>query len=152
MHLSCIHTTKVRPAMRSRYLLLAALCATLPFSAQAQTFRAESKLIVVPLNATDFEVVETRTSGPRGYWCAAADFARSRLGAAQGTRLYIKSARGPSISAQGKRGVVYTTDASRLAADPNKGYFVSLTKVGYNLSVGHAYSFCYGYWEIIPPR
>ncbi len=135
-----------------RPLIIAALCASLPVTASAQAFRAESKQTVVPLNATDFEVLEDRTAGPRGYWCAAADFARSRLGAGQAARLYIKSGRGPSVSSALYKGVVFTIDPARLGSEPIRGYSVSLTKVGYNLPVGHAYSFCSDYWEIFPFR
>ena len=130
-----------------RPLILAALCAIFPMTASAQAFRAESRLIVVPLNAKDFEVIEDRGEGPRGIWCAAADFARSRLGAGGGDRLYIKSGRGPSLTAVGRKGVVFTLDPARLGVEPSRGYSVSLRKVGYNLPVGHAYSFCTDYWE-----
>lgn len=128
-----------------RPLLLAALCVSLPFTASAQSFRAESKLTVVPLNATDFEVVETRTAGPRGYWCAASDFARSRLGLNGNERIYIKSGRGASSTIPGRKAVVFTTDAASLSVTPNTGYLVSLTNVGYNLRTSHAYSFCSDY-------
>lgn len=133
-----------------RYFIIAVLCATLPVAAAAQTYRAESRLIVVPLNALDFEVIEDRSAGPRGIWCAAADFAKFRLGVRGDTRLYLKTPRGPSTSAVGRKGVVFTIDPARLGAEPNRGYSVSLTKVGYNLPVGHAYSFCTDYLEIHP--
>ncbi len=125
-----------------RPLILAAFCAILPIAASAQTFRSESKLTVVPVTATSFEVIEDRAAGPRGYWCAAADFARSRLGAYAGARIYIKSGRGPSLNASGRKGVVFTTDASSLSVSPSNSYVVSLTTVGYNLRSSHAYSFC----------
>ncbi|MGJ8627493.1 MAG: hypothetical protein ACSHXB_11105 [Sulfitobacter sp.] len=135
-----------------RPIILAALCAIVPIMASAQAFRAESWLIVVPLNAKDFEVIEDRGEGPRGMWCAAADFVKSRLGTSTNTRIYIKSGRGPSISAAGRKGVVFTTDPARLSAEPSRGYSVSLSKVGYSLPVGHAYSFCTDYWEILLHR
>ncbi|MGC1495899.1 MAG: hypothetical protein WA790_08820 [Sulfitobacter sp.] len=135
-----------------RPLILAALCASLPITANAQAFRAESHLIVVPLNGSDFEVIEDNGEGPRGMWCAAADFAKSRMHSTGGKRLYIKSGRGPSISTAGRKGVVFTTDPARLGVEPSRGYSISLTKVGYNLPVGHAYSFCSDYWEILPFR
>ncbi len=135
-----------------RSLIIASLCASLPIAANAQAFRAESHLIVAPLNGKDFEVIEARGEGPRGIWCAAADFAKSRLGSSGGTRLYIKSGRGPSVAAPGRKGVVFTTDQARIDSKPSRGYSVSVTKVGYNLSVGHAYGFCQDYWEVFPFR
>ncbi len=135
-----------------RPIIIAALCASLPVTVSAQTFRAESRQTVIPLSATEFEVLEDRTAGPRGYWCAAADFAKSRLGAAQGARLYIKSGRAQSRNAPQYKSVVFTTDQAGLSADPNRSYYVSLRKVGYNLPVGHAYEFCTDYREIYPFR
>lgn len=135
-----------------RPLIFAALCAIVPIAASAQTFRAQSWLYVVQLNAKDFEVIEARGEGPRGMWCAAADFVKSRLGTSKNMRIYIKSGRGPSLSAVGRKSVVFTIDPSSLSAEPSQGYSVSLSKVGYSLSVGHAYSFCTDYWEEFPFR
>lgn len=135
-----------------RLFIIATLCVTLPFAASAQAYRAESHLVVVPLNAADFEVIEAHGEGPRGIWCAAADFAKFAKGQPNGSRLYIKTGRGASISVAGRKSVVFTTDAARLAAEPKRGYSVSTSKVGYNLPVGHAYGFCRDYWEHFPFR
>ncbi len=130
-----------------RPLILAALCAILPIAASAQAYRTESWLVAVPLNAKDFEVIEDNGEGPRGIWCAAADFAKNRLGLPTSANLYIQTGLGPSVTTPGHRSVVFTIDPERLSAKPNKGYSVSLKKVGYTLHVGHADNFCTDYWE-----
>ena len=64
-------------------LAFAAFAAT---AASAQSYRAINYLVVVPLNATDFEVIEARGEGARGIWCAAADFAEHALRRDRGDR------------------------------------------------------------------
>tara|TARA_R110002094_G_scaffold1131_1_gene5701 strand:+ start:7256 stop:7669 length:414 start_codon:yes stop_codon:yes gene_type:complete len=130
-----------------RPLILAALCAILPFAAAAQAFRAENRLTVVPLNANDFEVIEGLGAGPRGIWCAASDFATSRLGRPGTSRIYLKTPRSPSLNMAGRKGVVFTTDPARLGVEPSRSYFLSVRKVGLSLPVAHAYLFCSDYLE-----
>ena len=57
----------------------AMIAALLPLGASAQSFRADNFLDVVPLSGTTFEVIEANGEGPRGIWCAAADYASKRL-------------------------------------------------------------------------
>ncbi len=125
-----------------RRLILVALCTILPVAAAAQAFRSESKLMVVPTGTSDFEVIEARSRGPRGIWCAAADYAKSRLGANDRSELYLKTPRGPSVTTRGRTGIGFTIDPGHLSAKPNTGYSLSVSKVGYQLRVGHAYSGC----------
>tara|TARA_B110000879_G_C10736642_1_gene342478 strand:- start:304 stop:513 length:210 start_codon:yes stop_codon:yes gene_type:complete len=68
-------------------ILAAVVAAALPVLASAQTYRAVNNLNVVPLSGSIFEVIEARGEGPRGIWCAAAEFAERRLGAKG--RIYI---------------------------------------------------------------
>lgn len=121
---------------------LLALC--LAQAAPAQTFQAVNRLIVVPLNGSDFEVIEARGEGARGLWCAAADYALRR-GAARDGRLYVKSPRGPAVSGLGRRGVTFTLDAAQLGEAPFRSYSVSVNRAGQSLPVHHAYQFCKDY-------
>jgi len=78
-------------------------------------------------------------------WCAAADYARSVLGAKGTDRVYIATARGNSISQPGRKGVVFTLDSTGLT--PRNVLIVgsSVREPGSNLSVDHAHIFCDDY-------
>lgn len=115
----------------------------LPLSTSAQSYLAVNRLTVVPLNPTDFEVIEARGEGARGLWCAAANFVQNRFGAPSHSRLYVKSARGPSRSGVGRIGVVFTTDPEGLT--PVQSVSVSLRIVGQSLPLHHALQFCRDY-------
>ena len=130
-------------SLAMRLILTSALLA-LGLSAPlgAQTFEAVNRLIVVPLNAAEFEVIEARGEGARGLWCAAADYALRKGGSG---RLYVSRARGRSVSGAGRIGVTFTLDETRLSAAPFRSYSVSVNAVGENLPVRHAYQFCKDY-------
>ncbi|MBD3662520.1 hypothetical protein [Sulfitobacter aestuariivivens] len=127
-----------------RFLILALMLLLLPLtSAQAQAYRAENLLIVVPLGGTTFEVIESRGEGPRGIWCAAASFAIHALRTPRAERLYVKTPRGPSVSGVGRTSVVFTTDPAGIVARDT--YSPSLRQAGQTLPVHHAYQFCKDY-------
>ncbi|MFT6675904.1 MAG: hypothetical protein ACJAVM_002101 [Sulfitobacter sp.] len=126
-------------------MILAMVCALAPSLGFAQTFTAENQLQVVPLNAAEFEVIEARGEGARGIWCAASDYAQRRLGLSRGGRIYVKTARGPSISGLGRKGVVFTADPQRLPVPPRTSVSVSVRNVGQGLPIQHAYLFCRDY-------
>lgn len=123
-------------------IVLAAMIGT---TAAAQAFEAQNRLLVVPLGSKDFEVIEARGEGARGMWCAAADYAKRVLKQPGGSRVYVKTPRGPSVSGAGRIGVVFTTDPSRLSVAPNKGYSVTVRTAGRGLPINHAYQFCIDY-------
>ena len=127
-----------------RFVILAAICALAPTLATAQTFTSINQLKVVPLNGSEFEVIEARGEGARGIWCAASDFALKRLGLDRG-RIYVHSARGPSISGLGRKGVVFTADPGRLSVPPSTSHSVSVRNVGQGLPIQHANLFCKDY-------
>lgn len=117
----------------------------LPLSASAQVYTAENRLIVAPLTNTTFEVIEARGEGARGIWCAAASYAQEILRAPGASRLYVKTARGPSISGFGRKGVVFTINASELSVPPSQSTSVSVRIPGQGLPVHHARQFCIDY-------
>ena len=96
-------------------------------AAEAQSFRAYNRDIVNPVSPGTFEAIEGARCGAQGRWCAAADYALKRLGASGTSRLYVQSPRGASVTAPVSVGA--TSSASRTP--------------GANLSVDHAYQFCY---------
>lgn len=111
-------------------------------AASAQTFTAQNHLKVNPLNAMDFEVIEARGEGATGMWCAAADYGMKRLRLSNAQRVYVKTARGPATTAPGRKGVVFTFDASGLTQPPGRSYSVSTGTVGLSMSLGQAIQFC----------
>ncbi|WP_299023964.1 hypothetical protein [uncultured Sulfitobacter sp.] len=125
--------------MRAAIFAFVALT-TLPAVASAQSFRAVNDLSVVPLPGATFEVIEARGEGPRGIWCAAAEYAERRLGARD--RIYVAAARGPARSVAGRKSVVFTTDASRLSQGPFQSTSLGTGQVGVGLPVAHAIQFC----------
>lgn len=124
-----------------RLFVLATLVAGLvPVVSSAQNYKAVNNLTVVPLGASSFEVIEGRGEGPRGIWCAAAEYAERRLGA-QG-RVYVQKGRGPSHVVSGRKGVLFTTNPAKLAQRPSQSLSVSTSRVGAGLPVAHAIQFC----------
>ncbi|MDO6478341.1 hypothetical protein [Shimia thalassica] len=93
----------------------------------------------------NFEVVEGPGAGNQRYWCEAAKFARDRLRVRGNTRMYIINPEGRSQTQANSYGVGFTVDPSPEVLEAAKsagGYSVSITKIGYNLSVSHSQSFC----------
>jgi hypothetical protein len=108
----------------------------------AQAFKASNRTIVNPVPG-GFEAIET-DSGARGMWCGAAEYARS-IGAAGTDRVYVATARGDSLSVAGRKGVVFTLDATGLTPLGVLSVGASVSAPGSNLSVDHAGSFCADY-------
>lgn len=122
------------------FILAGIIAVAAPALAHAQTFRAINDLNVIPLNPSSFEVIEARGEGPRGIWCAAAEYAERRLGATG--RVYVAGARGPARSVQGRKSVVFTTNEASLTQGPFQSVAVSTSQVGSGLPVAHAIQFC----------
>jgi hypothetical protein len=119
--------------------------AVAPLCAAAQSYQSVNLLDVVPLNGSDFEVIEANGEGPRGIWCAAADFAEREIGASTTAELYVKRERGPSVSGLGRTGVSFTLDQASLSVPAIKSYSVTTNRPGLSLPVGHAIQFCRDY-------
>ncbi|MEM6941528.1 MAG: hypothetical protein AAF943_13020 [Pseudomonadota bacterium] len=124
-----------------RLKLLALLCATVPTLAAAQSFKAINRLDVIPLGSGNFEVIEAYGEGARGMWCAAADYAMA-ISPANGQRLYVQSARAPSLTRNGRKGAVFTTNRDNLSVAPSRSVTVSVEVVGQGLPLHHAIQFC----------
>lgn len=128
-----------------RSIVAIALFLALPSLASAQGYVAVNQLKVIPLGGGDIEVIEARGDGARGMWCAAADYVVRQIGVTRGQRLYVKRARGPSLSGAGRIGVVFTTDAKALPVTPSQAVSVSVRTPGQGLPVRHAHQFCKDY-------
>lgn len=122
-----------------------ALIACQPIASQAQGFEAINRLKVFAAGPTEFEVIEALGEGPRGIWCAAADYVKARYGQGTQGRLYVLAPRGPARTVQGRKGVVFTIDAARLPVQPSRSTSVVTDMAGVGLPVNHAIQFCKDY-------
>ncbi|MFT6023112.1 MAG: hypothetical protein ACI9PY_001225 [Ascidiaceihabitans sp.] len=101
----------------------------------------DPQLVVNPVSATQFEVIEGRGKGARAMWCAAALHSIQQLGVQRG-RIYVATARGPAETVSGRTGVTFSTQAiGNVAPSPS----VTVKHVGENLPVQHALQFCRDY-------
>ncbi|MEO0389395.1 MAG: hypothetical protein AAF218_00495 [Pseudomonadota bacterium] len=119
--------------------LALSLCAA---SADAQSFRAENRVTVNPLPSGQFEVIEGGEHGARSIWCAAADYAQTRLGASGVNRLVVAAPRGNAQTAPGRKGVAFTL-APRDTGASVSILGTSIRTPGASLRVAHADQFCY---------
>lgn len=125
--------------MRAALIWAAASCA--PWVAQAATTAEEDAMVINRLNATDFEVVETRSMGAADFWCGAATFVERRSGLSETTPIYLKRARANSQTVQGRKGVVFTTSNAGLPpSEPRLS--VSVERPGDMLKSAQARRFC----------
>ncbi|WP_390912791.1 hypothetical protein [Pseudosulfitobacter sp. SM2401] len=122
-------------------VMIAATCAAFGTAASANGFYLDPRLDVNPVSATQFEVIEGRGEGARGMWCAAALHSVNQLGVQRG-RIYVAQARGLAVTAQGRKGVVFSTQA---VGDAGPSPSVTVRQVGANLPVQHALQFCRDY-------
>lgn len=126
-----------------RLFALAVLLA-FPTLAKADVFRvafsATYTIPVYPIDDTTFEAIEANGAGGTQLWCAAAIFARRVMGIDRGD-LYVKKARGPSLTVQGHRGVVFTTQP---VPGATKSYSEGVRVAGKTFSLGHANALCHG--------
>lgn len=123
----------------SRISIIAAVAIGLAMPATAQDFRAENRVKVRSGNG-DFMVLGDGGFGARGIWCAAADYARDRLGARGADRLFVKSPRTRGVGENST--VTFTLEPGGLTAQQVLILGASIRNPGANLSVGHAYGFC----------
>jgi hypothetical protein len=107
----------------------------------AGTEGEEDKLIVNRLSASDFEVVETQDMSPRAFWCGAASYIERRQNMDATTRIILKSPRGASVSAPGRKAVGFTTDPSGIQQISNP-LSVDVTRRGLTLLSYQARGFC----------
>lgn len=93
--------------------------------------------------AVDSSTVElsARTSVAQDYWCQAGSYARNRLRIPVATRIYLVREIGPSQSVPGERSVVFSLNPPE-GVDTTPGNSVTVKRVGDNMSVAGAQSFC----------
>lgn len=122
-------------------ILTSVIAGVLALPLQAGTMREESKLVINRINATDFEVLEPNESTPRGFWCGAANYIEARTNQSELTPIYLKSPRGPSVTAPGRIGVVFSTSNAGLPP-VGQQLSVNVTTPGRMLKSYQARGFC----------
>lgn len=124
-----------------RGLVLSGIIAFVPMVSIAATTGEEDKMVINRINATDFEVVETRSMGAADFWCGAATFVERRSGLSELTPIYVKRPRGPSVTVPGRKGVVFSTSGSNLPARGDR-LSVSVSRPGEVVKSAQARRFC----------
>ena len=117
--------------------LLAALGTTATF-AEAQSYRAENRVVVTGQPGGLFSAPGATRFGARGAWCAAASYAINELDARGSDRLYVRS---PQTSNSGP--VTFALSPGNTNPVSVSGTTAALRTAGSNLSVDHALQFCY---------
>ena len=123
-------------------IIIAALACAAP--AAAQDYRASNKLTVGQITPAVFEVVSRPgKSGANNFWCAAAEYARDRLGAAGTARIYVAEPRGPSTLSPSRSAVRFTLDpaAAGIDATPPRTS-LSVDHVGDSIARRSAEEYC----------
>lgn len=121
--------------------LALALMLALPQAAMAWT--ARNGLRVNPVDEAVFEVIARGATDAADYWCAASEYANSRLGAAWTTRMYIARTRGPSVTTNRRSAVHFTIYPDRAGITPiDSQVFMNQLTEGDNMSLQQARSHC----------
>lgn len=124
--------------------LLTLLAFAVATPALAQNFTAENRLTVAPMADGAFEVIEAHGAGARALWCAAGDYARDNLNAANTARLYVVAPRGDSQTTPGRKAVRFALTPQGATPVATVILGVSPYNAGSNLSVAHATTLCQG--------
>ena len=106
-------------------------------AADANTYRADNRVVVTETGAGTFSLPSTGKYGARGAWCAAAEYATDVLGASGTTRLYVLE---PAVTNSGPVG--FGLDPRGTTPVAVLGTTAALRTAGSNLSIDHAQQFC----------
>lgn len=127
------------PGARAILIGLAAALMASPVPSAAWT--AMNSQRVYGLSATSFEVVGRSGSTNTDYWCAAGDYARRVLDVPVSQRIYIQSGLAAAETQDRKSAVQFTLQPPA-DADLRPGFLVSIRRVGENMSMSGAWSYC----------
>jgi hypothetical protein len=120
---------------------IAAVIAACSSASFAGTSGEEASMVINRVNATDFEVVETRSMGAADFWCGASTFVIRRNGLSELTPIYLKRGRAASQTAKGRKGVVFSTSAKGLPPAQDR-ITVSVDRPGDMIKASLARRFC----------
>ena len=121
-------------------LILAGGIALMPLNASA--WRAMNWHEVTPLSGGVIEVVGEAGAGAMDYWCAIGDYAYRYLHTQGNERIYVWREMGPSVTQPGRRAVHFSFTPPP-GASTERGYVLTVKKVGYNIRSASARQYCY---------
>ncbi|WP_298932696.1 hypothetical protein [uncultured Ruegeria sp.] len=125
-----------------KQIIVSATLAAFAFSIPATADAAPNGYRTEPINSTEFEVIPRARQDTDGYWCAAADFARRKLGAGWQQRIYVLRGYGPSVTT-GRRTAVQFSLKPPAGGVPQQSSFITVGfPVGYSMSVQGANGRC----------
>lgn len=125
-----------------KHHVLALVCALTPTIAAAATMGEEDTIVINPLSGADFEVIAGINFGAAEYWCGAATFVERRSGKSELTPIYVKRAEAPSVSAPGRKGVVFSLSNAGLPAETGARLTLSVDDPGVMLKSVQARRYC----------
>lgn len=117
-------------------VLVAVIVIVRPTGAPAAT-RAVNGLQVARLDDGRIEVWTSAGRGPVDYWCAVGDFARTRLGAANGQPIQLVATTQRSAVQRNRRAVVFALGDGGVTSAT-----ASINRVGTTFTVGATINFC----------
>ena len=122
-----------------RNVLLGAILGAVALSgaAQAQSYKADNRVVVTPAGNGSFSVPSSSKYGARGAWCAAASYAQDVLGASGTKRIYVQVAKQTNSGP-----VVFGLTPGGATPVAVLGTTAALRTAGSNLSIDHAMQFC----------
>ncbi|MCV6597699.1 MAG: hypothetical protein OIF40_11545 [Mangrovicoccus sp.] len=106
---------------------------------QDAVFSAKNGFVVHPIGEGRFEVIARGSSAANGYFCAAGDYARRRLGAMPADRVIVVDPVGPAVNNPGGKSAKFTVVPSGTGSSsisPN------VNRVGQSMSIAHARTLC----------
>jgi hypothetical protein len=131
-----------------------AFCAALALALTAPRADAFTAVNSLEVNALaqpgTFEVIQSRGAGPRQFWCAAADYARSKLDAGAAQRIVLAEPRHGSETRQGRTAVSFQLAPKGARPESAGGVSITVRRPGEAYSVFFAYGFCDEFIELIP--
>ncbi|MEX0308161.1 MAG: hypothetical protein AB3N12_12325 [Ruegeria sp.] len=123
-----------------KQIFLCAFAALLMTSSPEMADAAPNGYRTEAMSGTEFEVIPRARQDIDGYWCAAADFARRKLGAGWQQRIYVLRGYGPSVTT-GRRTAVQFTLKAPANADQQSSFSVGF-QPGSSMSVQGANGRC----------
>ncbi|PTX72352.1 hypothetical protein C8N31_11165 [Sulfitobacter mediterraneus] len=121
----------------------ALIMACLPLTVAASTDGEEDRFLVInPLSASDFEVVQGMNMGAAEFWCGAASYVERRLGLSETTPIYLKRPRGPSQTAAGRKAVTFSLSNAGLPPDDPGRLTLTVKQPGTMVKSASARRYC----------
>lgn len=134
-----------RPVLAALALVVLATtgCEPLPDTAGGSPFLASNRRVVVPLTESgQFEVIGQPGDWSQEYFCAAGDFAQTKLRARGADRVVLVAPVGPAVTRSGTS-AIFRIEPRETAGDlPPTGTSLNMRRTGENRTVSSARFFC----------